>query len=81
MEANQTINFKIKGQHESHTGEAVIVPDYNEGTIYMLNNLPGEMDNMKTRKIGNAEGYDIYENYYDPGSDDYGYFAVKTPAN
>lgn len=72
-----TINFNFQGKHESHTGEAVIVPDYNEGTIYVLNNVPGKMDDLKTRKIGNVDGYDIYENYYDSGSDDYSYFAVK----
>lgn len=74
----QTINFKIRGRHENHRGEAIIVPDYKEGTNYMQNNLPGKVDFMKTRKIGNVDGYDIYENYYDPGSDDYGYFAIKT---
>ncbi len=72
-----TLNFSIRGQHENHNGEAIIVPSYNEGTLQILNNVPGEMDNLKTRMIGNVEGYDIYENYYDPGSNDYAYFAVK----
>lgn len=71
-----TLNFSIKGQHESHNGTATIVPNYNEGTILALNDLMGTMDNLVTRKIGNVEGFDIYENYYDGGSDDYLYFAI-----
>ena len=73
----KTINFKIQGRNENHSGEAVIVENYNDGTIYVLNNLPGPMDKLKTNKIGNYDGYTIYENYYDSGSDDYSYFAVK----
>ena len=72
-----TLNFSIVGQHENHSGEAIIVGDKNEGTIEILNNMPGSMDNLKTRMIGNFDGYDIYENYYDSGSNDYAYFAVK----
>jgi hypothetical protein len=72
----KTINFKIQGQHESHSGEAVIADNYNEGTIYVENNMPGTVGTLKTNLIGNFEGYKIYENYYDPGSDDYSYFAV-----
>lgn len=73
----KTVNFKIQGKHESHYGEAVIVEDYNDGTIYVLNNLPGKIDDLKTTKIGAYQGFDIYENYYDSGSVDYSYFAVK----
>lgn len=72
-----TINFHIQGRHESHRGEAVIVDNYNEGTIYVENNSPGEVGTLKTNKIGIVDGYEIYENYYDSGSDDYSYFAVK----
>lgn len=71
-----TINFSITGCHESHKGEATIVINYNEGTVLALNELPGTIDNLKTRLLGNFEGYKIFENYYDPESDDYLYFAV-----
>ena len=60
-----------------HRGEAVIVENHNEGTIYAENNLPGIVGTLKTNKIGTIDGYTIYENYYDPGSDDYMYFAIK----
>jgi len=83
----KTLIFKIQGRHESHSGEAVIVDSYNEGTIEMLNNLPGSMNNLKTNLIGVFEynvkdsefngNYKIYENYYESGSNDYGYFAIK----
>jgi hypothetical protein len=73
----ETLNFKITGNHEVHTGEATILNDYNEGTIHALNNMPGSMDALKTRKIGSFDGYDVYENYYDSGSSDYIYFAIE----
>lgn len=73
----ETINFKIQGRHESQSGEATIVEDYNEGTIYVMNNVPWDWDEIQTNKIGDFEGYSIYENYVDSGSDDYSYFAVK----
>lgn len=72
-----TINFSFMGNHEVHSGTAIVVPNYNEGTIVALNALPGSMDNLTTRKIGNQDEYIIYENYYDPGSNDYLYFAIK----
>lgn len=68
------INFSISGRHESHHGTATIVENYNEGTIYAENNLPGD---VKTRQIGSQDGYSIFENYTDSGSVDYVYFAVK----
>jgi hypothetical protein len=70
------MNFKIAGRHESHNGTAVVVENYNEGTIYIENNLPGEVGKLTTRKIGVCDGFAIYENYYDSGSDDYSYFAI-----
>lgn len=73
----KVINFKIQGRHESHNGEAVIVENYNEGTIYVENNLPGLVGTLKTNKIGTYEGYEVFENYYDSGIIDYSYFAVK----
>lgn len=71
-----TIVFKIEGQHETHRGTANIVPNKLEGVINAVNNLPGEGE-LTSRIIGQVDGYDIYENYYDSGSDDYSYFAVK----
>lgn len=71
------IIFKIIGHHESHHGIAVIVENYNEGTIHALNNILGSMDDMRTRRIGAQDGYNIFENYTDSGSEDYVYFAIK----
>lgn len=73
----KTINFKIQGNHESHHGSAVIVSDYNEGINYSQNHLDCISDEIQSNKIGIYEGYFIYENYLDSGSDDYIYFAIE----
>lgn len=77
---NQTINFRIQGGN-LHTGIALIVDNYADGVKYAgtTDELPEpeEGDDLFTRDIGTFEGHRIYANYYDSGSDDYVYFAVK----
>lgn len=83
---NQTINFRIQSSN-LHTGTAVIVNSYADGVKYVEesdeiehsdeNAIPEiGQTGLRTREIGLFEGYKIYENYYDSGSDDYVYFAV-----
>lgn len=73
----ETMNFKIQNRHTLHMGEALIFENYNDGTIYAENTLPGTVGHLKTNKIGSYSEHDIYENYYDSGSVDYFYFALK----
>lgn len=75
----KTINFSITTGTESHISSAVIVDNYNEGlnqaeTFFQEN---FEEINFKTNEIGNFEGYSVFENYIDSGSNDYFYFALK----
>ena len=72
-----TINFNIHGKHEFHSGEATIVDSYNEGITIAGNNVSIFNGELKTNLIGGLDGYKIYENYSDSGSNDYYYFAIK----
>ena len=91
MKTTTSIDFKIQGLNESHTGSAAII-DLN--STYPLGDLKQqaidahESENVTIRKIGsiwNAElaqpgyedNYDVYETYVDSGSDDYWYFAIN----
>lgn len=79
-----TFKFNIKGQHESHTGEAQVL-DPNESVQRIAGEQFEEMfpehgKRVSIRYIGNVEHertvYQIFESYIDSGSVDYIYFAT-----
>lgn len=73
----KTINFTIQGQHESQSGEAIVVSSYSEGVELTTSMSPDFSNGFKTNLIGGFEGFKVYENYSDSGSNDYFYFAIK----
>lgn len=75
-----TINFKIQGNHEYHSGTALVAPVITGGILAASQHFdfnPG----IKRNVIGIIEhegiNYKIFENYVDSGSNDYFYFAYE----
>lgn len=71
----KTINFKFQLRHTSPSGIATVVSSYNNGFKHATEYFNGD---FKTERIGTTDnGYSIYENYQDSGSNEYIYFAIK----
>jgi hypothetical protein len=78
----KTINFKINGNHESHSGQAVVLDFVTSGINSAAKHFGFENANLvKRNSIGRVTvedvEYSIFENYIDSGSEDYYYFAVE----
>lgn len=70
----KTLNFKFQLKHTAPSGIAIVVSSNKEGLEHASEHFKGD---FKTEIIGAKEGYYIYENYQDSGSNDYFYFAIK----
>ena len=78
----QSIHFNIKGRHTSHNGSADLINSANEiKSLYAEHfNIYEHLVSVNRIGIINIDdaNYEIYESYYDSGSNDYLYFAVKS---
>jgi|GEM_PF-6718658 len=73
-----SINFRIAGQHENHSGSATVLSTASQVKAAAENafKADGDQREVKINKIGNFNGHQIFEAYTDSGSNDYYYFAV-----
>ena len=72
------LKFSIQNSHSHSSGTADIVDTYSEGLKHASSFFENYEDaDFKTNLIGVFEGYTVYESYFDSGSIDYHYFAIK----
>ena len=74
----ETLEFNITGRTEAHRGTATIVDNYRDGIVLANDAFSDFEGDVICNRIGNCEGYTIYESYVDSGSEDYFYFAAPT---